>query len=227
MVEFLVEARALARDYPAPDGAVMHVLDGIDCKIVAGDRIALVGPSGSGKSTLLHILGGLDLPTKGEVTWPALGERKTLQPERVSFVFQTPSLFPPLTVIQNVTLPLILAGDEVEAHTRAMSVLEAFDLDGLAEKLPEELSGGQAQRISMARALVIGPSLILADEPTGQLDSATARRFLDTLLERLAVTRSALVIATHDRSVAERMSMQWIIDHGRLSSNPKQNGTTP
>lgn len=227
MVEFLVEARDLARDYPAPDGAVTHVLDGIDCRIVAGDRIALVGPSGSGKSTLLHILGGLDLPTKGEVTWPALGERKTLQPEKVSFVFQTPSLFPPLTVIQNVTLPLILAGHEGEAHTRAMSVLEAFDLDDLAEKLPEELSGGQAQRISMARALVIGPSLILADEPTGQLDSTTARRFLDTLLDRLASTRSALVIATHDRSVAERMSMQWIINHGRLSSNSKQNGTMP
>jgi putative ABC transport system ATP-binding protein/lipoprotein-releasing system ATP-binding protein len=133
-------------------------------------------------------------------------------------VFQTSSLFPSLTAAQNTALPLILAqeGQPPACADRVSAVLEAFGLSGLAHKLPEELSGGQAQRIAMARALAIGPKLVLADEPTGQLDSRTAQLFLDMVLERLAGTEAALVIATHDRDVAARMTTKWIMAHGRL-----------
>jgi putative ABC transport system ATP-binding protein/lipoprotein-releasing system ATP-binding protein len=218
MCEDLVLATKIAMAFPSPDGTSTSVLAGADCRVREGDRIALVGPSGSGKSTLLHILGGLVRPTQGEIAWPALGNRETLQPEKITFVFQTPSLFPALTVVQNVTLPLILAGNDFEAASRATALLAAFGLDGLADKLPEELSGGQAQRVAMARALVVAPRLILADEPTGQLDSNTSFGFLETVLELIRGSKTGLVIATHDLSVARRMDRQWTIEHGILRS---------
>lgn len=218
MSEVLVVANKVAMDFPSREGAAVHILAGIDCRICEGERIALVGPSGSGKSTLLHILGGLVQPTRGEMSWPALGRRESLQPEKITFVFQTPSLFPALTIVQNVTLPLVLAGNEFEAHTRAMALLAAFGLDDLADKLPEELSGGQAQRVAMARALVVKPSLILADEPTGQLDSNTSANFLETVLGLIDGSRTALLIATHDLSVARRMNREWVMEHGNLQS---------
>lgn len=218
MSEDLVVATNIAMDFPSPDGTAINIIAGADCRICAGDRIALVGPSGSGKSTLLHILGGLVHPTRGEMSWPALGSRESLQPEKITFVFQTPSLFPALTIVQNVTLPLVLAGNEFEADTRAMALLAAFGLDDLADKLPEELSGGQAQRVAMARALVVKPSLILADEPTGQLDSNTSASFLETVLGLIDGSKTALLIATHDLSVARRMELEWTIDQRVLRS---------
>ncbi|MCO5163860.1 MAG: ATP-binding cassette domain-containing protein [Mesorhizobium sp.] len=218
MSEDLVVATNIAMDFPSPDGTAINIITGADCRICAGDRVALVGPSGSGKSTLLHILGGLVHPTRGEMSWPALGRRESLQPEKITFVFQTPSLFPALTIVQNVTLPLVLAGNESEAHTRAMALLAAFGLDDLADKLPEELSGGQAQRVAMARALLVKPSLILADEPTGQLDSNTSANFLETVLGLIDGSKTALLIATHDLSVARRMKREWTIEHRILRS---------
>jgi ABC-type lipoprotein export system ATPase subunit len=187
------------------------------CRIERGDRIALVGPSGSGKSTLLHILAALDEPTSGTVRWPALGDRDTLRPLKISFVFQTESLLAPLTVLENIEVPRLLGGSTAdEARNDASEILGALDLSELADKLPEEISGGQAQRAAVARSLVTRPSLILADEPTGQLDHHTAKRLLDLLLRRLKGTDAALVIATHDPVVAARMKTQWTMDHGVL-----------
>ncbi|MDB5556505.1 MAG: transporter ATP-binding protein [Rhizobium sp.] len=216
MTEILIDAHDLSKEYRSRDGQAVKVLADACCIVGAGDRIALVGPSGSGKSTLLTILGGLVSPTSGEITWPALGDRDGLQPLKLSFVFQTPSLFPPLTVLQNVMLPLALAGREIKVAERAEMLLEAFSLSELSNKLPEELSGGQAQRVAMARALIVRPRLILADEPTGQLDSGTARTFLDTALSLLAETPAALLIATHDKTVAARMDVHWTMNHGHL-----------
>ncbi|MBE0702683.1 MAG: ABC transporter ATP-binding protein [Afipia sp.] len=218
MSDDLAVANNVAMDFSLPDGTAVNILSGVDCRIRQADRIALVGPSGSGKSTLLHVLGGLVSPTRGAITWPALGNRESLQPEKITFVFQTPSLFPALTAVQNVTLPLLLAGDDSQADDRAMAFLSAFDLGSLANKLPEELSGGQAQRVAMARALVVKPSLILADEPTGQLDSVTSASFLETVLALIDGTNTALLVATHDRAVADRMNCEWTIDHGMLRS---------
>ncbi len=217
MNSILVAAHGVSKDYPIPGGGAVSVLQGIDCSIRANDRIALLGPSGSGKSTLMHILGGLIEPTRGTVSWPGLGARADLQPSKVQFVFQSPSLFPALTVARNVALPMILAGGFADAHVRANTMLERFGLADLARKLPEELSGGQAQRVSMARALAISPKLILADEPTGQLDSRTASEFLDTVLELVTGSGAALVIATHDLGIADRMDRRLILAHGNLS----------
>jgi ABC-type lipoprotein export system ATPase subunit len=199
------------------NGSKVVALQHATCKIERGDRIALVGPSGSGKSTLLHLLAALDEPTSGSVTWPALGERETLRPSKISFVFQTESLLAPLTVLENIEVPRLLAGSNAqEARNDASEILAALDLGALADKLPEEISGGQAQRAAVARSLITKPALILADEPTGQLDHQTSKRLLDLLLRRLKGSDVALVIATHDPIVASRMKTQWTMAHGLL-----------
>jgi putative ABC transport system ATP-binding protein/lipoprotein-releasing system ATP-binding protein len=216
MNEPLVVAKGLSKDYPLQGGGSVGVLRGIECRIDDGEHIAIAGPSGSGKSTLLHCLGGLVKPTRGELSWPALGARETLLPEKIQFVFQSPSLHPALNVIRNVSLPIVLAGRGGDPEARALEVLEAFGLDELSDKLPEELSGGQAQRVAMARALAIRPRLILADEPTGQLDSKTATAFLEQVLEMTRTAGAALVVATHDPLMARQMDQRWTLEHGAL-----------
>ena len=216
MPEVLADANDVSRTFGANDNRVVAVQHAT-CQIVRGDRIALVGPSGSGKSTLLHILAGLDEPTEGTVSWPTLGARETLRPSRISFVFQSESLLAPLTVLENIEVPCLLGGsDPGAAREDAARLLGDLDLSALADKLPEEISGGQAQRASVARGLITNPALILADEPTGQLDHATARHLLDLLERRLEGTDTALVIATHDAFVAGRMKSQWRMEHGVL-----------
>jgi ABC-type lipoprotein export system ATPase subunit len=218
MNDVLVQGHGLGRTYfrgRTPIVAIAHA----EVVVRAGDRIAVVGPSGGGKSTLLQMMGGLDCPTEGEITWPALGERSFLRPRQIGYVFQTQSLLAPLTVLENIELPLLLANDRLDsARSRAREVLEQLALTPLAEKLPEELSGGQAQRVAVARAFVGRPRLILADEPTGQLDHPTANHLFDVLLGSLAGSDAALVVATHDTQIARRLSTQWRLSHGRLEA---------
>lgn len=219
MPETLVVGKGLGRDFRR--GVV--ALRNVHCGIASGARIAVVGPSGSGKTTLLHMLGGLDAPTAGTLEWPGLGPFDELRPRHIGVMFQSPSLFPALTAAQNVGLPMMLAGEHATAEAAAQALLGSFGLGELGDKLPEELSGGQSQRIAMARALIMNPKLVLADEPTGQLDSITAQLFFDAILERLEGTGTALVVATHDESVAARMATRWTMDHGRLVSEwPRQ-----
>ncbi len=194
-----------------------------DCEVHAGDRIALVGPSGSGKSTLLHLMAGLDAPTHGQLSWPAIGEREDLAPGRVAVIFQGPSLLPALTVGENVALPLVLDGmRDADARIRAGAALELLDLGELADKLPEEVSGGQAQRVAVARALAGEPVLILADEPTGQLDRASGAIVIDVLLHAAEHAGAALVVATHDPTVAARFASRWQMHSGQLTHAPAQ-----
>ena len=213
----LVSAREVSRSYRQGD-AKIHALKRASCDVFPGEHIALTGRSGSGKSTLLHLLGGLELPSSGDILWPLLGERETLRPGKVAYVFQMPSLIPSLTVIENVALPLVLQRDEEEAAGRALDALRRLELDQIVYKLPEELSGGQAQRVAVARALAGQPKLILADEPTGQLDRATAQHLLELLLGSVAESGAALVVATHDPAVAERFPNHWRMTHGVLES---------
>jgi ABC-type lipoprotein export system ATPase subunit len=215
MSELLVKVQNAGRIYKIRDRQVEALLSA-SCEVALGSRIAVTGPSGSGKSTLLHLMGGLDAPTSGSVTWPLLGGPKGLRPALVGFVFQMPSLLPSLDVLENVKLPLVLMGCSKDNDARAMEILQRFGLDTLARKLPDELSGGQLQRVAMARALVAGPRFILADEPTGQLDHPTAKALLDALLEFIEGTDTALIVATHDNAVAERMDTRWSIRHGIL-----------
>ncbi len=216
MNEMLVSLQDGERAYARGKTSVIAVASAT-CTVMPGDRIALMGPSGSGKSTLLHLLGGLDSLTSGNLTWPALGARETLRPARVGLVFQMPSLLAPLTVVENVEIPLLLGpGSADKARAAALDALDRIGLLSIADKLPEELSGGQAQRVAVARALASQPKLLLADEPTGQLDSATAQHLFDVLLESLEDTDTALVVATHDKTVAERLNTVWHMQHGIL-----------
>jgi ABC-type lipoprotein export system ATPase subunit len=176
-----------------------------------------VGPSGSGKSTLLLLIAGLETPTSGALAWPALGDPRDLRPGPIAIAFQGPSLLPPLNVVENVALPLLLEGrPQAEAMDAANVALELFDLGDVAGKLPEEISGGQAQRAGLARAIAGEPRLILADEPTGQLDHETAGRAMLALLEAADASGAAMIVATHDPAVAGTMDARWRIDAGEL-----------
>jgi ABC-type lipoprotein export system ATPase subunit len=189
----------------------------VSCTIRAGDRVVIVGASGSGKSTLLHLLGGVDIPTSGTVSWPALGDRDQLRPREIALIFQTPSLLPPLDVIENVALPLLLGGArEGAAMSAARAALARLGLEEFALKLPQELSGGQAQRVAVARVIAGTPRLVLADEPTGQLDHATGEHMLDILDAAVSALGAALVLSTHDQRVARRFTSRWAMNDGRL-----------
>jgi ABC-type lipoprotein export system ATPase subunit len=212
----LVRCEGAGRTYGAGSAATV-ALQPADCEVEAGARVALVGPSGSGKSTLLHLMAGLIDPTVGRVSWPAIGDRDALRPRVVAVVFQGPSLLPPLTVEENVALPLVLGGmADAGARLQARDALAVLDLAELADKLPEEISGGQAQRVAVARALAGEPRLILADEPTGQLDRAAASTVVDVLLEAAEHAGAALVVATHDPLVGDRLTERWEMHSGRL-----------
>ena len=215
----LVEAKQVGRVYSQGNQKVVALAEA-SCRVMLGDRIALVGASGSGKSTLLHLMAGLEVPTSGQIHWAGLGARETLRPGKVAFVFQMPSLLAPLTVVENVELPMLLEGtDSIAARKAAMEAIEKIQLMVIAHKLPEELSGGQMQRVAVARALASCPQLILADEPTGQLDQATAQQLFDVLLETLEGTNTALVVATHDLAIASRLNQMWQMQRGYLNTH--------
>jgi ABC-type lipoprotein export system ATPase subunit len=216
----LVDCRSVARVYGSGPAAVVAV-SGVTCQVRAGDRIAIVGSSGSGKSTLLHLLAGLETPTAGKISWPGLPMRSG-RPTGVGIVFQGPSLLPALDVTENVALPMILAGAEQEEATqRATEALAAVRLTEQARSVPEELSGGQSQRAAVARVLAAAPSLVLADEPTGQLDHDTARVVLDALLHTVDRLGVALVVSTHDPLVADRLAVEWEMHDGRLQDGAR------
>ena len=219
--DIVVRCDGVARSFGAGSRALV-ALQPVSCRVDADARIALVGPSGSGKSTLLHLMAGLDDPTRGEVTWPAIGSREALRPGPVAMIFQGPSLLPPLSVAENVAFPLILAGTAAgEARPAAMEALGLLGLADLADKLPEEISGGQAQRVAVARALAGAPKLILADEPTGQLDRASGSAVVDVLIASADHCGAALVVTTHDPSVADRLPERWEMRDGRLTTTSR------
>jgi putative ABC transport system ATP-binding protein/lipoprotein-releasing system ATP-binding protein len=216
--EPLVVCEGAGRTYGSGPAATV-ALQPADCIVPSGARVAIVGPSGSGKSTLLHLMAGLDDPTVGTVGWPAIGTRDELRPGHVAVIFQGPSLLPPLTVEENVALPLILAGERDDAaHVAARHALELVDALDVRDKLPEEISGGQAQRAAVARAVAGRPQLILADEPTGQLDRANGRTVVDVLLAAADHAGAGLVISTHDATVAERFPVVWEMHDGALQA---------
>ena len=212
MPDILVEGKDVARRFSQD----ILALRPASFVIRSGDRIALLGRSGSGKSTLLHLIAGLDTPTDGALTWPALARNSALCPTYIGMVFQAPSLIPTLSVVENVEVPLRISGRLSSPRIQAMAALEALGLADIADKIPDELSGGQAQRVALARAITLKPRLILADEPTGQLDQLIARQTVDALLNSLKGSDTAVVVATHDPSVAERMKTTWLMDHGEL-----------
>jgi ABC-type lipoprotein export system ATPase subunit len=221
MAEALVRADSLARTYSEGTARVMAVRDAT-FTMTGSSNIALVGPSGSGKSTLMHLIAGLDEPTSGTIEWPELGGREALRPGPVTIAFQGPSLLPPLTVLENVALPMLLAGRKpADASAEAAHLMDVFEIGSVAGKLPEELSGGQAQRAGIARAFSGSPRLVLADEPTGQQDAETGARLLGSMLALATSMEASLVVATHDAAVAGRLETRWTMRDGTLRTEAR------
>jgi len=212
----IVKAEGLARQFGTGDSKVVG-LEPASFSIRRGERVALLGPSGSGKSTLLNLLAGLDEGTSGAISWPGIGSRQTLRPLAVGMIHQFAALIPTLTVAENVALPLRL-GHRAADDDAVGDTLAALDLADLADRLPDELSGGQAQRVGIARALVHFPTLLLADEPTGQLDRRTGQAALSVILDYVRRHAMTFVMATHDPAVAEQVETVWRMDHGRLTT---------
>lgn len=196
---------------------VVNACVGISGTIRTNDKIAIIGPSGSGKTTLLNILAGLEKPTSGHISWPQFENNIDINPSKISIVYQNPKLINFLNIIENIKLPILINNNtEDKAMKKALYLLESFNLTNLANKLPEELSGGQLQRIAILIALSCDPPLILADEPTGQLDHDNANIVIDKLLAYTKHNKTALVITTHDLSIAEKMEKIWNIANGKL-----------
>jgi ABC-type lipoprotein export system ATPase subunit len=219
----MILLRHVTRVYPSPAGEV-HALRGIDLDIAAGEFVAVTGPSGCGKSTLLNLLGGLDRPTSGTLRVDGLeldraGETELTAYRRhhLGIVFQFFNLLPAMTAVENVELPLLLAGrPTAEAREAAAAMLALVDLTPRAEAFPHQMSGGEMQRAAIARALVHQPALLLADEPTGNLDSQNAALVLE-LFQKIASRRLAtLIIVTHSPEAAAVADRQIALSDGRL-----------
>lgn len=219
MSDRLVEAVDVSRSFQL-GGVAFQALKPASFTVTAGDRIAIIGPSGSGKSTLMQLIADLDKPTSGQLRWPALGVPGQLRPRHIGVVFQSPSLIPTLSAIENVEVPMRLLGRDATSRDIALKALASVGLADMADKLPDELSGGQAQRVGLARAMALRPPLILADEPSGQLDEATAQRALDALLDSVSGVDAALLITTHDPAVARRLKTIWRMNFGLLTLPP-------
>ncbi|HVV77828.1 MAG TPA: ABC transporter ATP-binding protein [Mycobacteriales bacterium] len=209
---------------------VVAAVNDVSLEIPAGEFVSVVGPSGSGKSTLLHLAGGLDRPDSGQV-WVDGEDIATLSAaalarlrrRRVGFVFQFFHLIPNLTVRENVTLPVVLDGGK-HSDSRVDELIERVGLTHRAQHLPGELSGGEMQRVAIARALVNEPRLILADEPTGNLDQTTGAEILAVLEEQVAQAGAALLMVTHDEAAAGRADRTLHVVDGRLAAKPRPAG---
>jgi putative ABC transport system ATP-binding protein len=209
---YVIETRGLTKSYGAVEEARVQALRGVDLQVEEGELLAIMGPSGSGKSTLLHILGGVEVPTDGEVLLEGVDlaslsddERTILRRERMGFIFQSFNLLPAFTAEENVSLPMELAGiPSGEARRRAFDMLKMVGMSHRRQHIPSTMSGGEQQRVAIARALVMEPALLLADEPTGNLDSANGQQ-VTALLRRLASEHSqTIVMVTHDAEVADQ-----------------------
>jgi putative ABC transport system ATP-binding protein len=210
------------RSYPNGGGSVA-ALAGVTLALAPGSFTAVMGPSGSGKSTLLNCAAGLDAPTSGrvvvggaELTAMSPDAVTRLRRDRIGFVFQSYNLVGHLTVDENIALPLLLGGRPVDAHLRRY-LMAAVGLEGMGDRLPGELSGGQAQRVAIARALITRPAVVFADEPTGALDSHTGAQVLDVLRDTATTLRQTLVLVTHDAHVAAAADRVLFLADGRLA----------
>ncbi len=226
----ILRARNLTKSYHGVDAATTQVLRGVSISLEASELVSIMGPSGAGKSTLLHILGSLDTPDAGSVEILHDGEMvdiTAISAERlavvrsrtIGFVYQFHHLLPEFTALENVMMPARIAGQSVrQARSRAEELLARVDLQHRAAHLPTELSGGEQQRVAVARALMNSPALVLADEPTGNLDSANAAQVRDLLIDLVREQGSACIIATHSAELAQRTDRRLAMVDGMLSA---------
>jgi len=225
----IVETKDLKKDYTT-NGLTVQALAGISLEFVAGEFTAIAGPSGSGKSTLLHLIGCLDVPTSGEIRIEGVDvgtlsrkELALLRRHRIGFIFQAYNLIPVLTALENVSLPLTLLGvPRKEAIARSKEALTSVGLGDLGNRRPKEMSGGQQQRVAIARALVKKPSLVLADEPTANLDSRTGSEILQLMRELNRSQGTTFLFSTHDRMVMEYARRLIYLRDGRVEKEERR-----
>ena len=221
----VLEASDVAKSYRGGDGGIIHVLEGVNLTVARGEMVAIVGASGAGKSTLLHLLGALDSPSRGSISIDgkpiaaldddALAE---LRNRKVGFVFQFHHLLREFSALENVMMPLrIAAVDEGDARRRAGEQLERVGLGGRVHHRPSELSGGEQQRTAVARALVVEPAVLLADEPSGNLDHTNSERLHDLFAQLARDLELGMVVVTHNRSLAGRADRTLVLEDGKLT----------
>ena len=221
----VLEAIDLTKTFVGGDGGLLTVLDGVSLAVEQGERVAVVGASGAGKSTLLHLLGALDRPTRGRIVIHGAAldgldddALARLRNASVGFVFQFHHLLREFSALENVMIPLRIAGwDVVRAEARASDLLQRVGLGSRASHRPAALSGGEQQRTAVARALALDPAIVLADEPSGNLDHANAERLHDLFDELSRDLEIAMVIVTHNRSLASRADRVLLLEDGKLS----------
>jgi putative ABC transport system ATP-binding protein len=225
----VIETRNLERQYILK-GETVHALSNVSLTVAPGEFMAVAGPSGSGKSTFLNLIGGLDSPTAGEISVEgrvlsklSSTELARLRRDRIGFVFQAYNLIPVLSALENVEYVMLLQGRSArERQERALAMLEEVGLRGLENRRPAELSGGQQQRVAVARAIVSEPAIVLADEPTANLDSTTGTELLDTMAALNRRHGATFVFSTHDAKIMERASRLVLLEDGRVVSDVRQ-----
>jgi putative ABC transport system ATP-binding protein len=225
-----IQLESVAKHYRTP-GGVVRAVDGITAEIEAGSSVAITGPSGCGKSTLLGLIGALDVPTSGRVVVGGLEvsslperERAEVRQSSLGFVFQSDNLLPYLTAAENVAGRLALRARARAGRRRSLELLAELGLADCADKLPDQLSGGQRLRVAIARALVHRPAVILADEPTGSVDIASADLVVDALLTAHRVSRATLVVVSHDPDVAYLLGRTLSLRDGRVAQSVAERG---
>ena len=222
MAKTVVELIDICKTYDT-GAAAFEALHKINLVIEEGEFLAIIGPSGSGKSTLMHILGCLDTPTSGkmllegrDISRMSANELSTVRNKRIGFVFQTFNLLPRFNILQNVELPMVYGGvSPFERKKRAMDILKMVGLDDRWNHLPQELSGGQRQRAAIARALIMNPAMVFADEPTGNLDTKTGAQIME-LFKELNKAGHTIILVTHDKDIAAQTKRQIEIRDGRI-----------
>jgi putative ABC transport system ATP-binding protein len=228
----ILEMKAVTREYHKGE-QVVHALRGVDLTIEKGAFLSIVGPSGSGKSTLLNIIGCLDSPTGGEVVYNGtlLGSMSEnaladYRKNHIAFIFQSYNLIPVLTVRENVELPLVIEKkwSRDQMREKAMAVLKAVELDSMAGRLPKELSGGQEQRVAIARALVKQPLVVLADEPTANLDSKTAENIISIMQRLNTEQQTTFIFSTHDKLMEQHALRVVVLHDGQIASDSRKEG---
>lgn len=225
-LQSLLSAKNLYKTYKEGK-MVTEVLKNVSFDIYPQSLLAIIGSSGSGKSTLLHLLGGLDKPTSGEIIFKSQQlnrlseqEKAHLRNQEIGFVYQFHHLLPDFTALENVAMPLLIAGTSPnEAKKRAMAMLESVNLVKRANHRPAELSGGERQRVAIGRALINNPALVMADEPTGNLDKSTADAIFDLLIKLNREHGTAFLVVTHDLVLANKLDQQLIMSDGQLSTS--------
>lgn len=224
--DYVLQCKSIHKEFPSESGnGVLKILQGVDLQVKKADIISIVGSSGSGKSTLLHILGGLDHPTSGDVFWHGKSiyqfkkdQLAELRNRNVGFVFQFHHLLPEFTAMENVMMPALIQNSSfAKAEKRAKELLDQFGMSGRLNHRPSQLSGGEQQRVSMARALTNNPSIILADEPTGNLDEKNTESILSLLFQLRDMEDVSIVLITHEKEIATRCDTVYALHNGTLN----------